>query len=105
MKSNNFNQIKDELKANRSDFEMLLSKLPTTHEIDRSIKRQPIASPFFRWIFVGVAASAAAFLISVFNFNSTSNSSTDINAAILAVNEAANTNRVVINSSVISDEF
>jgi hypothetical protein len=106
MQNNIFQTVKNQTGADPRDFELLLTKIQSHDTVsDRSIVRGVTPSPFFRWIFVGVAASAAAFVISIFNFNSNINSGTDINDAILAVNEAVNTNRTVMSSAIINEDF
>jgi len=106
MQNNIFQKVKNQIGADPRDFEILLAKMQSVDSAhDRSIVRSTTPSPFFRWIFVGVAASAAAFVISIFNFNSNINSGTDINDAILAVNEAVNTNRTVMSSAIINEDF
>ena len=106
MKNNIFQTVKNQIGADPSDFEILLAKMQSVDSAhDRSIVRSTTPSPFFRWIFVGIAASAAAFVISIFSFNSNLNPGSDINDAILAVNEAANTNRAVMSTAIINEDF
>lgn len=106
-----FNTIKNELQPTQEDFRLLLSKLETSTVQDytpvKSFTQDRVASPYFsfKWLFVGVAATAAAFVITILNIDTKVNGNEELNSAMLAINAAESVNLNKVNEALITDQF